>query len=94
MDELEWLVSADLTPPTVAGVETVDGKTIVVTFDEAVVEAEALTPANYVFSGGLTLLAVEKVTSSQFRLTTSLQTPGLTYNLTVSGIHDLNGNLI
>lgn len=92
--EFEYLVVEDLTPPEVEGVEAPEGRLLIVTFSEAVVEAEALDPANYSLDNGLVVLDLEKISASQYRITTSLQTPGLSYNLTVSGVHDLSGNLI
>lgn len=92
--EFEYLVVEELDPPVVSGVEVLEGRLLVVTFNEAVVEADALDPANYSFDNGLVVLGLEKVSASQYRITTSLQTPGASYNLTVTGVHDLSGNLI
>jgi hypothetical protein len=92
--EFEWNVVEDVTPPTVSGVEVLGGRLLLVNFSSAVVESEALDPANYSFDNGLVVLGLEKVGGSQYQITTSLQTPGLSYELTVTGIHDLNGNLI
>lgn len=92
--QYQWTVVEDLVPPVVSSVDVIDGKTMDVLFSEVVVEAEAMAPANYVFNNGLTVLAVSKVSGSQYRLTTILQAPGQAYSLTVSNVHDLSGNAI
>lgn len=83
-------------PPFVAMAAGIDGFHVKVIFSEPVVESEALVPSNYVItgSGGLTVSDVEKETDLVYILTTSLQTVGASYTLTVSNIHDLYGNLI
>jgi len=81
------------TAPTVVLAAADDGLHVRVVFSEQVVEAEALLAANYSIPG-LTVSAVRKETNQVFVLTTSAQTPGTSYTVTVSGIHDLNGNLI
>jgi hypothetical protein len=67
-----------------------------VIFSEAVVEAEALISTNYVITGGagLTVYAVTKETDLVYALTTSLQVSGQLYTVTVSNIHDMQGDLI
>ncbi len=79
---------------SLAGAE--DGYHVKVIFSEQVVVAEALIPANYAITGGggLTVFEVTQETALVYRLRTSLQTPGQSYLLTVSNIHDLQGNLI
>lgn len=79
---------------SLAGAE--DGYHVKVIFSEPVVVAEALIPANYVITGGagLTVFEVTQETAQSFILRTSLQTVGQTYTVTVSNVHDLQGNLI
>ncbi len=81
------------TAPTVTLAAAEDGLHVKVIFSEAVVESEALTAANYSIPG-LTVSSVLKETSQVYVLTTSAQTPGASYTVTVSGIHDLQGNVI
>lgn len=78
----------------VAGAE--DGFSVKVIFSEPVVVAEALIPANYVITGGagLTVFEVTQENAQIFELRTSLQVVGQSYLLTVSNVHDLQGNLI
>ena len=78
----------------VAGAE--DGFSVKVIFSEPVVAAEALIPANYVITGGagLTVFEVTQENAQIFELRTSLQVVGQSYLVTVSNVHDLQGNLI
>lgn len=82
--------------PFVALAGAQDGYHVKVIFSEAVVESEALIPSNYVITGGagLSVYEVTKETDLVYRLRTSLQTVGQSYLVTVSNIHDLQGNLI
>lgn len=83
-------------PPylVVAGAE--DGYHVKVIFSEPIVTSEALVAGNYVITGGagLTVYEVTQETALTFVLRTSLQTIGQSYLVTVSNIHDLQGNLI
>jgi hypothetical protein len=65
-----------------------------VIFSEAVNESDALIVGNYSIPG-LTIFAVQKESGTTiYRLTTSLQSVGITYTLTIVGIRDLQGNYI
>lgn len=77
--------------------QAVDGITVRCIFNVPVLLTDALIVANYVITGvplGLTVYAVVQETANSFLLTTSPQVPGQTYDLTVSNVHDLHGNLI
>jgi formylglycine-generating enzyme required for sulfatase activity len=91
-------VSADGVPPAIKSVAGGFSYTdVTVTFTESVSEATAGNLANYGLSGGLGISEVLVLTPSSVRLTTTPQTPGARYTLTVSGIRDLaggGGNLI
>lgn len=65
---------------------------VLATFSEPVVEAEATTKTNYNIDNGLSVTDVAAVTSTTFLLTTTEMTPATIYTVTVSGIHDLAGN--
>lgn len=80
--------------PTAVMARSIDAYTAEIVFDEPVVEVEALDPTHYSISPTLKVSSVVKVTASVYRLTTVRQTQGTVYTVTVSGIHDLNGNLI
>ncbi len=82
-------VNGDSTKPTIAGVRGSDTFTeATVTFSEPVTAATAGDRANYALDGGLTISAVTVVNSTTVRLTTSRQTVGSTYKLTVNNVKD------
>jgi len=91
-------VEKDAVPPAVkSAVGGISYTDVTVIFSEGVTEATASTPSNYGLSGGLAISEVLVLTPTSVRLTTSAQTPGTKYTLTVSGIRDLSsggGNLI
>ncbi len=71
--------------------------TVTITFNEAMEQASVTTAANYTATGGLTISAVNPVMDSlgnvsQVILTTSAQTPGQKYTITVKSVTDLAGN--
>lgn len=76
--------------------QAVDGVTVRCIFNVPVLLTDALIAANYVITlnGGLIVYSVVQETANSFLLTTSPQIPGATYDLTVSNVHDLHGNLI
>ncbi|MBM3837895.1 MAG: hypothetical protein FJ398_08005 [Verrucomicrobia bacterium] len=90
--EATLTVSADKTPPTiksVLGSDTFDSVTV--EFSEAVTAASAGAAANYSLDGGLTVSAAALVNPTTVKLTTSKQTRGANYNLTVKNIADTAG---
>lgn len=91
-----WTVVSETTPPILLFARPVEATTVDLTFSEPVVVSEALVETNYVITGGagLTVTAVQQISGTVFRLTTSPQVPGQTYLVTASNIHDLNGNAI
>jgi hypothetical protein len=58
--------------------------------------SSALNPANYalVGAGSPTVVGVSQVNSSTVDLSTTTQTVGASYTLTISNVKDLNGNVI
>ncbi len=91
-------VGKDVVPPTIksaaGGFSYTD---VTVIFTEAVAESSAGKVASYSLSGGLSVSEVVVLTPNSVRLTTSAQTPGTKYTVTVSGVRDLasgGGNLI
>ena len=87
--EATLTVNQDVTAPTitsVAGSETFAIVTVV--FSEAVTAATAGTAGSYGLSGGLTISSVTVVSPTTVQLTTSQQTPGTSYTLTVNNIQD------
>ncbi|MBI4326959.1 MAG: SUMF1/EgtB/PvdO family nonheme iron enzyme [Chloroflexi bacterium] len=91
-------VEKDTVPPAIKSVAGGFSYTdITVIFSEAVSETTAGNLANYGLSGGLVLSEAFVLTPTSVRLTTTPQTPGTKYTLTVNGIRDLasgGGNLI
>jgi uncharacterized repeat protein (TIGR01451 family) len=62
---------------------------VLVGFSEPVTPATAVNPRNYTLSGGLTVLGAEPLPDqTNVVLTTSLQTAGQLYSLTVTGVTD------
>ncbi|KZZ85057.1 Ig-like domain-containing protein [Bacillus sp. SJS] len=94
--ELAGTFTADKTAPVITGVEGKTSTTIDVTFDESVVGAS--TPSNYTLkdSAGDTVaiqgVALVDASKNIYRITTTNQLNGGSYNLTVKGIEDASGN--
>lgn len=79
-------------PPYIANAISVDTFTVRVFYSEAVVEADAVIIGNYGVSPPLTIYSVTPETASVYVLTTSAQTPGQSYTLTVNNVRDLHNN--
>lgn len=89
-----WSLTGDVVAPVVYSASSQNGTTVIVIFSEPVVSSEALVAENYTFDGGLTSVSVGQVSETAYQVTTTAQTPGTSYTVTVSNVHDLNGNLI
>lgn len=87
----------DTVSPVIARVVATRRTSVTVEFSESVVMTDAangaLNTVNYTI-GGLTVSSVIQLSNRSVRLTTSPQTPGTVYTLTVSNIEDLDGNVI
>ena len=83
----QYISGAGITA-TVILVRVVNGKTLDVYFDINVNEMDASTTSKYSIRG-LEVLSAVKVVDSQYRLTTSIQTPGAEYSLVISNIRGL-----
>ena len=83
-------VNADISKPTIVSVTgSAQYTNVTVVFSEPVTAATAGTVGNYGLSGGLTISpTVEVLSATKVRLTTSAQTPGTTYTLTVNNVQD------
>ncbi len=87
--EATLTVIPDTVKPTV--VRTVGSDNFVeatVVFSEPVTAASAGLAANYTISGGLTVSEAVIINETTVRLTTSAQTQGTTYNITIAGVQD------
>ncbi len=95
---LDGLIIYDATLPT-ATVTAPDPTHLEVTFSEPVNDAAATNPSNYTITGGVSgiqVTAVEFLAGSAYiyRLTTSHQSTGTQYSLTIGNITDTAGNSI
>jgi hypothetical protein len=76
--------------PTIVSVTGSDSFTrATVQFDQPVVAPSATTAANYALSGGVTVSAAALVDQFTVNLTTSTQTPGASYTLTVNNVQNI-----
>lgn len=89
-----WTTVGDIVAPAISRVDVIDAFTLRVIYTEAVEAAGALDPANYAFTGGLTAQSVTQETDATYIVTTSQQTAGVSYTLTVSNVTDTSGNPI
>lgn len=77
-------------PPAIAHAKAaVDLQHLAVTFSKPVAD-NAANPANFTISGGVSVVQalLDPLTKRTVTLTTSAQSPGVLYNLTVSGVRD------
>ncbi|MGC9336561.1 MAG: lamin tail domain-containing protein, partial [Candidatus Cloacimonadia bacterium] len=107
-DDSEWIVyeidtfdylgsheaGADTTPPTLVSANATSSTTVRVTFSEKVSQQSAEDIANYSIEGLDISAADLQPDEKNVVLTTSEQTPGEIYTLTVSNVEDLAGNQI
>jgi hypothetical protein len=80
--------------PTILQARSVDARIAEVVYDEVVDVVTATDPANYSISPTLEVTSVVRVTDLIYRLTTARQTKGVSYTVTVTGVRDIEGNLI
>lgn len=88
------VIKGDGSVPEVTSVLPTDCRTLEAIFSKAVVEVEALDPGNYATTPPLAIKSVQKVGDRRYRLKTSKQDELVSYLITVSNVHDLDGNLI
>jgi hypothetical protein len=82
-------------PPVIVSVTGSDSfNQVTVKFDQPVAAPSATTAANYAFDKGLTVSGATNVDQFTIRLTTSAQTPGTAYTLTVNNVQNLGGKAI
>ncbi len=83
-------VIPDTTKPVIVSATASETFTdIYVVFSEELAAASAGNKANYAFDNGLTVSTATLVTPNTVKLTTSKQSPGGVYNLTVNNIADI-----
>jgi hypothetical protein len=88
-------LTTDATPPSISYAFSPTATTLRIAFSEAVNATSATTVGNYTLAPGLTasnptLSADGKIVT----LTTTAQTPGTPYTLTVNGVKDVAGNTL
>ena len=82
-------VVQDFTKPTlVSATGSDDFKHVVVVFSKPLLQSTAETTGNYTLDNGLTVSSATLTSPNTVTLTTSAQTPGGTYNLTVNNVKD------
>ena len=79
--------------PTVLSLRIVSATAMALIFDQDMIEAEARDPANYSIGPSLSIYSVTG-NGRSYQLQTQRQDILGRYSLTVSGIHDLFGNLV
>lgn len=93
--EATLTVTADVTKPTVVSARAgASRRSVTVKFSEWVDAASATTAGNYTLSGGLTVSAATLVNPSTVLLTTSAQTAGASYTLSIANVKDTAGNAV
>ncbi len=97
-DNAALTVTADTTAPTaVSAVGSGTLNTVALVFSETITRATATNSANYAVSGGVTVSSASLGGDAKsVLLTTSAQTPGTVYTVTVNGVKDTSvaGNTI
>ena len=92
-----FIANGDTDAPVIWSAFSPQGTQVQITYSEPVVMTAAangaLNIANYTIPG-LTITAIVSLSTASVMLTTSLQTPGAPYNLTVINVEDLSGNPI
>ncbi len=89
-----WGAASGITAVNVIAVTADNSNQVTVTFDRAILSAEANDAASYSISG-LTITAAELQSSRMdIVITTSTQGDGVGYTLTMSGLKDYAGNVI
>lgn len=80
--------------PSFGPVSALDATLILLNFSEPVVDVEALNLANYAILPALTKVSIVKRDATSYEMTVANMNPNTTYTITVSGIHDLAGNVV
>lgn len=80
--------------PGINMIRSVDVRHIDVIYSEGMNEGDATDRANYSIAPSLQIVSIKKITDFWFQLTTSKQTIGQSYIVTVTGVRDLANNPI
>lgn len=88
-------ITVDTTAPKALSASSSDETTVVVVFDEGMDRTTAETASNYKISPALTITkGVLSSDKKSVTLTTSSQSIGKSYTVTISGVKDLAGNVL
>lgn len=89
-----WGVVNIPTPVTISSVRGLDANTLEIVFSADMVSAEAMDPARYSITSGISVLSVTNVAGNLrvYRIKTSDQGVAASYTVTATNIHDLLGN--
>lgn len=90
-------IYVDTFPPEISSVTVLDQQTILIALNEPVDEISAETPGNYALNGslGTPVTATRQTDSTKVQLEwSSSMTNGQIYLLSISGVKDLNGNIM
>lgn len=85
-------ISDDTVKPTVTSVRAINGNSIQITFSEAVDQDSATNTNNYRLSGGLRVSRAQLSSNNVVLITTSNQSDGGDYQLSVRNVEDTSGN--
>jgi hypothetical protein len=70
------------------------GESFVLIFSEEVTESSATNPAHYGIVPALDIFSITKVNATTYRMVTSVQTSGVSYQVTLTGVLDKANNPI
>ncbi|MEJ2615247.1 MAG: Ig-like domain-containing protein [Ignavibacteriaceae bacterium] len=88
-------ISVDINPPTLLSAMATNAETVVLNFSEQISQSSANNAPNYAINNGITVNnAILSSNGTAVTLSTSPNTPGITYTVTVNNVKDLAGNLI
>ena len=91
---LNYVVN-DVTSPEIISASLLDSVKLEILFTERVESSSALNISNYSINNGINVLSGYLSTDqSKVTLNTTSHTPGQSYTISVSNVHDLAGNLI
>jgi len=82
------------TLPLVVTAYAQNGTTFLLIFNEEVTEVSATDISNYGIVPALDIFGITKVNGTTYSMTTSQQTPGQSYTVTITGVLDLANNPI
>lgn len=92
-DSIQLNVNYDTTPPQVVSASAATDHSVDVVFNEAVDQATAETVSNYSITSGLSVTgAALQPDGKTVRLTTTAQTNGAAYTVSVNNVKDISGN--